>query len=243
MHTSNSSTGRASSTRRGRWSRRDQECLKELYGLRDDAAVARALGRSIASIQRMAQKLFPPVARTGPWTEHEALELRRHLGACAPEVLARILGRSLEEVNAKIAALDRLLKQGAWTRDEIVEFKRLYGTRTDEGLARIFGCSVEEIERLAREHGLRKDKAFASRQRGRGATRMPRWRTEEIELLELEYATRSNLELARQLGRSVKSLSTKAYHLGLRKSSERRRRIGQENVGIRYGSRGNERAG
>lgn len=202
--------------------------------MRDDAAVARALQRSVASVQRMAAKVFPAVIRTGPWTEHEMLELRRHIGACAPAVIARILGRSLVEVNARIFELGRLRRHGAWTRDEIAEFKRLYATRTDQDLGRIFGRDLAQIEGLARELTLAKDKAFARRLRGWGATRMPRWRSEEIEFLEREYAARPNLELARALGRSLKSLVSKSHHLGLRKSSERRRRMGQENVALRY---------
>ena len=223
--------------RRGRWSTEDKERLRELYGLHDEALVSRVLRRSAASIRRMAERLFPPVTGTGPWTEGELSELRRHLGACPPEVLARILGRSLEDVNARIAELDAFRRQGEWTRDEISEFKRIYGTRMDHDLARIFGCTLEEVEKLAHEHALAKDKGFARRVRGRGATRMPRWTDEEIELLQREYASRPNLELARMLGRSVKSLVSKSHQLGLRKSSERRRSMGRENVAIRYALR------
>jgi len=212
--------------------------LKELYGLRDDAAVARALQRSVASVRRMVEKLFPRATSTGPWTELEVAELRRHLGACAPYVIARILGRSVEDVDAKLLELARSRREGALRRDEIGEFKRLYGTRTDQDLSLIFGCTVEDVERLAREHALAKDKGFARRTRGWGATRMPRWRAEEIQFLKREYAAGSNLELARMLGRSVKSLLSKSHHLGLRKSTERRRRMGQENVSIRYVANG-----
>jgi hypothetical protein len=228
---------RSSAVRRGRWSSEDKERLKELYGVRDDAAVARTLQRSVASVQRMAAQLFPQVVRTGPWTEIELSELRRHLGACAPEVIARILGRSVAEVNARISELDRFRRHGAWTRDEIAQLKQLYATRTDRDLGRILGRDVVEIERLAREHALAKDKRFTRKLSGRGATRMPRWRKEEIEFLEREYATRSNLELARALGRSLKSLVSKSHQLGLRKSSERRRRMGQENVALRWSMR------
>lgn len=238
MPTRNGTKERA---RRGPWSRRDRERLKEIYGLRGDAAVARELRRSVASVRRMAERLFPRTARSGPWTAREELELRRYIGACAPPMIARILGRSLEEVNARIAALGRYRRQGAWTREEIIEFKRLYGTRADQDLGRIFGCSAEEIERLAREHALAKDKAFSRRLLGHGATRMPRWRDEEVALLQREYAARSNLELARKLGRTVKSMVSKAHHLGLRKSSERRRRMGRENVGVRYRARNGAR--
>ena len=43
-----------------------------------------------------------------------------------------------------------------------------------------------------------------------------------------EYPVLSNLDLARMLGRSVKSVVSKAHHLGLKKSSERLRDMGKE---------------
>ena len=44
----------------------------------------------------------------------------------------------------------------------------------------------------------------------------------------------SNLELARTLGRSVKSVVSKAHNLGLKKDRERLRQMGRENVRLRY---------
>ncbi len=234
MRASNGVMGRTITPRRGRWSQAEQARLKELWGLRDDAAIARELKRPVASIRRMAEKLFPPGSRTGPWTAREAMELKRYLGATTPEVIARILGRRLEEVQARILELGRIKKGGSWTREEIAAFKRIYGTRTDEDLSRIFGRGLEEVRRLGREHALAKDKAFVRRLSGEAATRMPRWRSEELELLRREYSTQSNLELARRLSRSVKSVVSKAHHLGMKKSSERLRRMGRENVSLRY---------
>ena len=182
----------------------------------------------------MAEKLFPAAAKSGPWTAREALELKRYLGATSPEVIARILGRSVQEINSRIIELGRIKRGGAWSRDEVAEFKRIFGTRTDEDLSRIFGRSVEEVRRLAKENALSKDKAFVRRVRGEAATRMPRWKGEELELLKRDYPVHANLEIARRLGRSVKSVVSKAHHLGLKKSSERLRKMGRENVSLRY---------
>ena len=44
-------------------------------------------------------------------------------------------------------------------------------------------------------------------------------------------------EAARRLGRSVKSVVSKAHHLGLRKNPERLVEMGRENVGLRYRDR------
>lgn len=228
------SLARAVAPRRGRWSQAEQARLKELYGLRDDAAIARELKRPVASIRRMAEKLFTGAPRSGPWTASEVLELRRYLGATSPEVIARILGRAENEVQERILELGRIQKHGEWTRDELAELKRVYGTRTDEDLSRVFSRPVSELRKVAEELALAKDKAFVRKLVGEAATRMPRWRADELELLARDYPVLSNLELARTLGRSVKSVVSKAHHLGLKKSEERLRTMGRENVSLRY---------
>ena len=222
-------------TKRGRWSKAERARLRELYGLRDDAVIARELKRPVASVHRVAKSLFPEEEkRSGPWTASETLELKRYLGATTPEVIARILGRSVAEVQAQIFDLGRIQRGDSWARAEIADFKRIYGTRTDEDLSRIFGRSMEEVRRLAREHGLCKDKAFVRKLRGEPSTRMPRWKAEELVILRQDYPSQSNLEIARRLGRSVKSVVSKAHHLGLKKSLDRLQEMGRVNVSVRY---------
>jgi len=208
--------------------------LRELYGLRDDAAIARELQRSVAGVARVAERIFQK--RSGPWTATEVLELKRRLGASSTEVIARVLGRTVGEVQTQVLDLGRIQRSGAWTREEVVELKRIYGSRIDEDLSRVFGRSVSEVQRLAAELGLAKDKAFLRRLHGEPATRMPRWKAEELEVLKRCYAGESNLEIARRLGRSVKSVVSKAHHLGLEKSPARLSKMGCENVAGRYRS-------
>lgn len=234
MQIGKSGTDLSRKTKRGRWSKTEQARLFELYGLRDNAAIARELKRPLSSVSRMAQRLFPRELRSGPWTANEVLMLKRYLGATAPEVIARILGRSVEEVTTQIGELGRVRLANGWTRAEIAEFKRVFGRRTDEDLSRIFGRTVEEIRRLAEEHRLSKDKAFVRKLMGESSTKMPRWKPDELVILREDYPSRSNLAIALRLGRSVKSVVSKAHHLRLRKTSERRREIGRENVAMRY---------
>ena len=234
MSRTNGGSGRASAPRRGRWSQAEQARLRELYGLKDDRIIARELNRPVASVRRMAEKLLPRTTKSGPWTASEAQKLKRYLGASPPQRIARILGRPVEEVELKIRELGRVRIERSWTREEVAEFKRIYGTRTDDDLSLIFGRSTEEVVRQAKKHALAKDKAFVRRLRGEAATRMPRWSAEEIELLRREYPFRPNLELARELRRTVKSVVSKAHNLGLKKSSDRLREMGRENVSQRY---------
>jgi len=221
--------------KRGRWSAEERGRLRELYGLREDASIARELRRPIASVIRMAADLFPALeSRSGPWTASDVQELKHYLGASSPAVIARILGRTAAEVQAQILELGRIQHAGNWTREDVAQFKRMYGSRTDEDLSRVFGRSPDEVRRLAAQHGLSKNKRFMRKLLGSRATRMPRWRAGELELLRAGYASESNLDLAKRLGRSVKSVVTKAHHLGLEKSSDRLREMGRENVIVRY---------
>jgi hypothetical protein len=136
-------------SKRGRWSIAERARLRETYGLRDDAVIARELKRPVESVARMAQSLFPEEVKSGPWTASDVQQLKRYLGATTPEVIARILGRSVDEVTVQIFELGRIQGRGSWDRVEVAELKRIYGTRTDDDLSRIFGRSVAEIGRLA----------------------------------------------------------------------------------------------
>ena len=178
---------RPSTPRRGRWSQAEVSRLKELYGLRDETAIARELNRSVASVRSMAEQLFELGVRTGPWSAEEVLRLKRYLGGTTPLVIARILGRTEEEVEQRVAELKRVQSSGRWTQEEINEFKRLYGTRTDEDLALVFGRTLDSIRRMSQRLCIAKDKAFLRRQSGGEATtRMPRWRREELAILREE---------------------------------------------------------
>ena len=232
--------GGKSVPRRGRWSAHEQARLKELYGLRDDASIARELNRPVQSVRKMAESLFPVRKSTGPWTAREVKELKRYLGATNREVIARILGRSVDEVERQVLELGRVVVDAPWSRDEVARFKRLYGTRTDENLALIFGRPVRSVRKLAETCALAKDKAFLRKLRGEAATRMPRWQESELAILRQRYASTSNLEIARELNRSVKSVVSKAHNLGLKKDRERLREMGRQNVRLRYEEDGSD---
>lgn len=224
----------ATRQRRGRWSQAEMTRLKELYGLREDAVIARELGRSVASVRKMAETVCRAEPRQGPWTANEVQRLKRYLGVTTPEIISRLLGRGESEVREHITELGRIRLDSEWTRDELLNFKRIFGTRTNDDLTRIFGRPLDEIERMAGEHALAKDKAFLRRLKGDVATRMPRWTQAELDRLRALYSMNSNLEIARELGRSVKSVVSKAHNLGLKKDLNRLREMGRQNVSFRY---------
>jgi hypothetical protein len=65
---------------------------------------------------------------------------------------------------------------------------------------------------------------------------MPRWSNAELDLLRELYPRTSNLDIAQRLQRSVKSVVSKAHHMGLKKELERLQEMGRENVRLRYQS-------
>ncbi len=224
-------------TRKGRWSQGEIAKLRDLYGLRDEKTIARELRRSAPSVRRMAESMFRRGSTTGPWSAQEVRRLKKYLGATTTEVISRILGRPELEVGEKIIELGRIQSSNRWTRQEAMDLKRIYGTRSDEDLAKIFGRSEEMIHEQAEELCLAKDKAFIRKTNGQGTTRMPRWSATELDILRELYPSTSNLDLAQRLGRSVKSIVSKAHHVGLKKDLNRLREMGRQNVSLRYEQR------
>lgn len=223
---------RPAAPRRGRWTQDEIAHLQDGYGLRDVEIIARELARKPESVRRQAAIVCRGPAHSGPWTEGEVSELKRYLGLANVEVIASILGRKVDEVSEEIEALGRIRHEGPWSREDKHRLKMLYGSRSDEHIARIVARSVEDVRAQADELRLAKDKVFQKRQRQK--TRMPRWDRGALEQLRERYPRESNIELARSIGRTVKSIVSKAHQLGLRKEVERLRQMGRENVRLRY---------
>jgi hypothetical protein len=160
---------RASSTRskRGRWSKAELTRLREIYGLRDNEAIARELRRPLDSVHRMARTLFPGRAREGPWTATEVLDLKRYLGATTPEVIARILGRSVEEVRSQIFDLGRIRREEPWIRGSGAQAHLRHAGPTTTSRASSPGAS-RRCPPLAQGTGLR-TKASCEEARGEHA--------------------------------------------------------------------------
>jgi hypothetical protein len=115
------------------------------------------------------------------------------------------------------------------TQEQVQQLKLLYGRRSDRELAQYFGVTISHIEDTARSLALGKDKATF---KGR---RMPRWTHEQLAMLIDLYADTDNLEIARRVGRTVKSVASKAHQLKLKKSVSRLEQMGRQNVSRRAG--------
>jgi len=222
--------------RRGRWTVEEVEWFKELWGLRDEETIARELGRLPESLRRMARKVFDGPVRTGPWSAEEVLRLKQYIGGSRLQTIAQVFSRSVEDLRTKLAQLAVDVSNDPLDQEEQATFKRVFGTRTDEDLALIFGRRLDVIRETAKELCLSKDKGFLRREGdGDEPTRMPRWTPEDLEILATLYASVSNLEIARRLDRSVKSVVSKANHMGFYKDPARLQEMGRENVARRHG--------
>lgn len=114
-----------------------------------------------------------------------------------------------------------------WNPDDVRRLRKLYGMRTHAEVARLLGKSQREISAKAADLALAKN-------RGRfPGVLMPRWSKDELRLLRRLYPTTSNTEIARRLGRSVKSVSSKGAALGIKKTETRLETMGRENVRLR----------
>lgn len=217
------------------WSDEEIALLREQFGEKDELFLARELGRSIEALRAKAWAVFDEPPRDGPWTEEEVRSLKRLLGAIEIPLVARMIGRSVEAIERKLVELAVSLSAKPLSADETVRFKRVFGTRTDEDLSIIFGRTVETVRSEARRLCLSKDKAFLRRATGGQAkTKMPRWSDDELELLRELYPIHSNLVIAQRLGRSVKSVVSKAHNMRLKKDKARLQQMGRQNVRLRH---------
>lgn len=220
------------------WSTADTEHLLENFGEKDHRVLAREIGCTADELHAEARRVYGArnvELKTGPWSAEELKSLKRYLGAVEVDLIARMIGRSTDSIESKLVELAANLKDEALETRAHVDFKRLYGTRADEDLALIFERRLEVIRALAAELCLSKDKGFMRRRAGQGGrTKMPRWSAEELEQLREIYPTLSNLDIAKELGRSVKSIVSKAHSLRLKKDKARLRKMGQENVQLRH---------
>ncbi len=226
-------------SRNASWSTEQVDRFRELYGLRDESAIARELKCTVANVRAMAADLYRCEPKTGPWSQEEQDRLLAYLGASTMESLCHVMGRTKEDIDGKLVELALIKTDAAFNQEDVARFKRLYGTRRDEDLAIIFGRRLADIQGQAKKLCIAKDKAFIRRTSpAEKSTRMPRWGTSDLELLRELYPIHSNLDIAQRLQRSVKSVVSKAHNLGLRKDPARLKEMGRENVSLRYGSKG-----
>lgn len=120
-----------------------------------------------------------------------------------------------------------MAEKNEWSPEDLKTLRAIYSVTKDEAVAKKLGRTVAQIEAAAKLYALRKDKrAFP------GETTMPRWSPEDIAELKAIYATTPSVEIARRMGRSLKSVNGKALKLGLSKSGPHIQKMGRKNAGV-----------
>ncbi len=217
-------------TRRGTWSSLELARLRELFPHTSPTRLARVLGRSVDSVRRRGAALFLGRQRSGEWSVEDDRQLREALGVHDLATVAILLGRPRDQIERRIAEVAAERRAGDWSDAELALLRRLHGTRTTAQLALALSREEHDVRARAAELCLGKDKAAAA---GEGRLRMPRWTPAEVARLRQLYPRRENLEIARQLGRTVASVTNKASQLGLGKSAAALAAMGRRNVARR----------
>ncbi len=221
--------------RSGRWSSLELIRLRERFPTTAPERLARQLGRSVEAVIRRGLLLCAPSEPvSAPWGAYDDQLVRDALGVHDEATIAALLGRDLARLRARLDELSRAPRRGAWSRDELRFLQRAYGTRHDEAIALGLGRSVEDVRSRATELALGKDKAEPRLVvLPNSPRRMPRWTVAELAELRRRYPEEDNLTIARALGRSVQSVTSKASELGISKSAAALRRMGRQNVRAR----------
>ena len=114
-----------------------------------------------------------------------------------------------------------------WTADQLLRLRQLHGSKANEDVGERIGRTAAEVAAKAAELALEKNKRVFK------GIPMPHWTKLEIMKLRTLHPMASNVEIAKILGRSARSVASKAHHLGIRKDPKRLSRMGREVVQLR----------
>lgn len=219
-------------SRAGAWSAPELDFLRRAFGQRPLADIARRLRRSQASVLARAKTMFAGRRKKRPWAAADDERLRVGYGVVPDAELALALQRTLVDLRQRVRTLRNRCRPRRWTASDRALLKRVYGSRSAAALEVRLGRPSPDIEALAQRLCLRKDRRFAAR--ARQTTRVPRWTAQDVVRLRELYATQDTLEVARLIGRSVKSVANKANQLGLKKRKRWLRQVGRASAARRW---------
>lgn len=94
---------------------------------------------------------------------------------------------------------------------------------------------------MKRTSSYKSDTSKPSPSTGSSARQRLQWSPPEISQLRRLYAKHSNQEIARRLGRSLSSVISQAFKLGLKKDPQRLVQMGKENIAHRWGPKSKAR--
>jgi hypothetical protein len=213
----------AKPSRQGRpWLPDEDQRLRSCLGVSSLGVISLVLRRPALEIAARVEELASLV-RSGAWGSEEVKSLKCLYGSRDDAVLSVILSRPVEEIQQK-AAEHRLAKSNALLRRLADDCTILAAPLVTNGFARSTFDGAEAARRAAPSSSAAKG-------------RLPRWTSGEVDELKTIYPHKFNVEIAKILRKSVKSIMSKAHDLGLRKSPELLVLMGKTNVEVRYARR------
>ena len=232
--------------KRGNWSVEELSRLRASFARRPVEQLARDLRRSVPTVRDRAARLFAGRERAGPLDSQDLQQLRVMVGVASVAEMALVLGRCASEVLQQLRQLAAQARSGRFAAWELAYIKEYAAKRPLWALVLVTGRSQAAIERQCKRLCLGHDKSLISVDlpeieaerivilEAATPRAMPRWKPEDMETLRALYPFQPNLDVARILGRTVKSVRAKAQALGLKKCPQRLAAMGRENVRIRY---------
>ncbi len=185
------------------WATKEIVYVRNNYPRRTAIEIARTLRRTEQSVRAQIRSLGLTEPASRGWNEDEIHYLRKHYGRVPNVTLAEELGRSVDAVEIKAGRLGLSRKivrltsaQMAWVRENV-------GRISYHNMARTLGVSDATVMEIAHSNGYRPK--LDSRP----------WTEMEDDLLRRRYGELSNREIAAELQRTPRMVSTRAVELGL----------------------------
>ncbi len=243
--------------KRGSWSFEELAKLRASFGRRPVEQLARELRRSVAALRERAHKSLARAERPGPLDTQDEATLAQMVGVASLDDMVLVLARAEAQIVGVLLAWRERRRGGRWTQRELA-YLRVFGSKrplwalelvTGRGARALldrldklclgFDRTMSEVPlpclgEMGPGHDRDEKVVVLTPARSR---RMPRWTSSDVERLRVLYPLRSNIEVARALDRSVKSVRAKALQLGLKKTKGRLEAMGRENVRLRYEGR------
>ena len=200
---------KASGPASGRWTKDEDEYLRERISTESLKRIAEGLGRTVSAVKDRARVLGLRRGRTiKHWTDEDTAFLEASYPAMSVQQIAEKLGRSILSVKGRIVRLG--LGGGlrtAWTPEDDEVIRRRYVRDGGPALARRLGRSLSAVHCRAQNLGV-------------GCRTVRAWTEEETARLKALASSKTIVELARMLGRTAKGIEGKLHELRLRSLPE-----------------------
>lgn len=149
------SQGKAGGGRR--WTKREEDYVRRQYRTAGAAAIASALGRTVAAVNDRAKYLGVRSGRARPWTTAELRYLEKNYPRRSADQIARTLGRTLQSVRGQIH-LKGLGSEPSerWSQKEIAFIQKEYGRMSIAEIAQKLGRSAVAVQLKGGKLGLQR---------------------------------------------------------------------------------------